>query len=158
MRNVKRLLLGALVPALLAISGCGSNNAVGGQSLLNFTPAPSPRPSPSAVAQRHTVKPTASTVHRTAPPPPAVTVTVLIKSDSQQPPLMSPQSVTIKPGTIVKWTNRDTVPRGVEATGGAFKSPPIAPGASWSYTFTVPGSYSYQDSTRPYVTGQVQVS
>jgi plastocyanin len=154
---VKKAFLTLLaLTAIAGAAGCGDQNAVGSQSLLNFTPAPSPRalpsPSPSAQQQAATKAPTAQ--HSNAAPAPTMTVT--ISADTTQAQL-SPQSFSVVAGTIVKWVNHDSVARGVMANGGAFKSPSIPPGGSWSYTFTVKGTYDYQDSTRPYVTGEVVV-
>jgi len=147
-----------LLLALAALAGaaCGSQNSVGSQSLLNFTPAPSPRavPSPSPTPQHQASSNTPTAQHTNAAPAPTFTVTISADTTQQQ---LSPQTFSIAAGTIVKWVNHDTQARGVQANGGAFKSPSIAPGGSWSYTFTVKGTYDYQDSTRPYVTGEVQV-
>lgn len=156
MKTLKAMCLLLVLPALLMVAACGDNNAVGSQALTHFTPAPSPRPSPSPVATHKTTASAAPTVRKSTPPPTAATVIVLIQSDASSTPLKQ-QNIIVKAGTIVKWVNRDSVPRGVTATGGAFKSPSIPPGGSWSYTFTVAGTYDYQDSTRPYVTGQVAV-
>lgn len=154
---MRKLVLPLLVlAALLGTAGCGDQNAVGSQSLENFTPAPSPHalPSPSPSAQQQAQSKAPSAQHSAAPP--AVTVTVTISADTTQQQL-SPQSFTVNAGTIVKWVNHDSVARGVQANGGGFKSPLIPPGGSWSYTFTATGTYDYQDSTRPYVTGEVVV-
>jgi plastocyanin len=46
----------------------------------------------------------------------------------------------------------------VTSDAGAFKSPVLQPGASFSFTFTKPGSYSYHCSIHPFMTGKVVVS
>ena len=156
MKALKATLVSVL--AVLAVAACGDQNAVGSQSLTNFTPAPSPRaipsPSPSPVAGGPGTHPSPVTQHSTAPP--AVTVTVAINADTSSHQ-MDPSPITVAAGTIVKWVNHDTVARGIEAANNSFKSPPIPPGGSWTYTFSVSGTYDYQDSTRPYVTGEVVV-
>ncbi len=154
---MRGFIAGLLALSLLALlAGCGNQNAVGSQGLLNFTPAPSPHalPSPSPSPQQQAKAGGPTVQHSQAPP--AVTVMVTISADTTQQQL-SPQTLSVAAGTIVKWINHDTVPRGVSANGGAFHSPSIPPGGSWTYTFTVPGTYDYQDSTRPYVTGEVSV-
>lgn len=157
MRNLKLLFAAALM--LLVIAGCGSQNSVGSQSLLNFTPAPSPRavpsPSPSNGPGGAGGHPSPVAQHSTAPP--AVTVVVTIPSSTGANQSMSPSPLTINAGTIVKWVNGDSQPRGVAANNGTFKSPLIPPGGSWTYTFTAPGTFDYSDTTRPYVTGEVVV-
>jgi plastocyanin len=75
---------------------------------------------------------------------------------ADKPPSYAPQKLTIKVGTTVQWVNagemvhtvstmsaanrKDTsVPKGAAALDSGF----IPPGANYSYTFTVPGTYRY---------------
>lgn len=69
-----------------------------------------------------------------------------------------PQVVTIKAGTTVHWTNRDAEAHTVTSDTGAFKSPVLQPGSSYSYRFTKPGTYSYHCTIHPFMTGKVVVS
>ncbi len=69
-----------------------------------------------------------------------------------------PQIVTVKPGVTVHWTNRDSEAHTVTSDDGAFNSPVLQPGASFSFTFTKRGSYSYHCSIHPFMTGKVVVS
>jgi plastocyanin len=46
-------------------------------------------------------------------------------------------------GTTVTWTNTGGRPHTVSDRGGTFDSNPVAPGATTSISFTVPGTYSY---------------
>ncbi|HKF38519.1 MAG TPA: cupredoxin family copper-binding protein, partial [Ktedonobacteraceae bacterium] len=55
----------------------------------------------------------------------------------------SPTSLTVKVGTKVSWTNNDSVTHTVTADKGAFNSGPLAPGSTFSFTFTKAGTYSY---------------
>jgi plastocyanin len=63
----------------------------------------------------------------------------------------SPSSITIEAGDTVTWTNLDTAPHDVAVTNGPdhFHSPLLSRGQSWSFTFRVPGSYSYVCSVHP---------
>jgi len=70
-----------------------------------------------------------------------------------------PDSVTVVIGVnnTVVWTNDDSQPHTVTANGQAFDSGYLAPGASFSYTFTKPGVYEYHCTYHPWMTGTVVV-
>ncbi len=55
-----------------------------------------------------------------------------------------PQTVTVKVGTTVVWTNKDQVDHNVTADDGSFASGNIAPGGTFSYTFNTAGTYDYK--------------
>ena len=55
----------------------------------------------------------------------------------------SPSSVTVAVGGVVTWTNRDSMPHNVTSTSGAFQSQTLNPGATYTHTFTKPGTYPY---------------
>ena len=69
----------------------------------------------------------------------------------------SPQTLTIKAGTKVTWTNRDDIPHTVASTTKAFKSPALDTDDSYSFTFTTAGSYEYFCSLHPHMTGTIVV-
>ncbi|HVW33189.1 MAG TPA: hypothetical protein VHL53_11670 [Acidimicrobiia bacterium] len=91
---------------------------------------------------------------------PAVTRTfreIAINGDDAPLPL-DPQVQTAFTGSIIRWVNRDKVPRSVRADSGQFASPLIQPGQSWDYTAATAGVFAYSDDTRPYVHGELRVS
>ena len=118
--------LAIAVLALLALAGCGSiANSYGSAS--KSTPMP------------------ASTA---AAPAPATGHTVAIKNFA-----FSPQTLTVKAGTNVTWTNSDSAPHTVTSTDGPstsasptglFDSGQLASGATFSFTFTRAGTYYYE--------------
>lgn len=55
----------------------------------------------------------------------------------------SPAEVTIPVGTTVVWTNSDSAQHSVLANDGTFSSAPLGPGATFSFTFSEPGTYDY---------------
>ena len=63
----------------------------------------------------------------------------------------SPASATITVGDTVTWTNTDQAPHDVTTTSApvSIHSSELSTGQSWSYTFTVPGTYSYICSIHP---------
>lgn len=71
----------------------------------------------------------------------------------------SPASVTVYVGEAVTWTNHDQASHDVVTTSApaAFQSPLLATGESWSFTFTVPGTYAYYCSVHPDMRAQVVV-
>jgi plastocyanin len=69
----------------------------------------------------------------------------------------APQSLTIKAGTTVTWTNEDDIPHTVVATAKAFKSKVLDTDDKFSFTFTTAGSYEYFCSLHPHMTGTIVV-
>ena len=82
---------------------------------------------------------------------------IFIYGDDAAEPL-DPQIQTAYVGSIIRWTNKDTVERSVRADSGQFASPMIKPGGSWDYTANTVGTFSYGDDTRPYVKGELRVA
>jgi plastocyanin len=70
----------------------------------------------------------------------------------------NPANITVTPGTTVCWTNRGQVAHTVTATGGAFNSGNMNPGATFSFTFNTPGSYGYLCAYHPEMVGTVNVT
>jgi plastocyanin len=57
-----------------------------------------------------------------------------------------PDALVIAAGTTVVWRNEEADPQNahdVLTLDGTLSSPLIFPGESWSFTFTVPGTYDY---------------
>jgi len=70
----------------------------------------------------------------------------------------NPQSLTVKTGTTVTWTNNDDIPHGIAAANNAFKrSQALDTGDSFSFTFATPGTYQYFCYLHPRMTGTVVV-
>ncbi len=106
------------------------------------TPTPTPRPTPTP-----TPRPTPT-------PVPHQTVTVQIVGTNTFS--FSPASITITPGTIVKWINHTQAPHTV--TGGSFGSAIISPGGTYTFTFNSGGRFAYHCSIHPYMTGTINVT
>jgi plastocyanin len=85
---------------------------------------------------------------------PAATVTKAVRITATG---FSPFSVTINTGDAVKWTNRDTKNHQVVANSGAFASPVLAPGRSYTRVFRTAGTYRYHDALHPTLRGRVIV-
>jgi amicyanin len=69
----------------------------------------------------------------------------------------NPQSLTVKAGTTVTWTNKDDIPHAIAAVNKLFKSKTLDTDNSYSFTFTTPGTYAYFCSLHPHMTGTIVV-
>jgi plastocyanin len=72
-----------------------------------------------------------------------------------------PATITVKPGTAVTWTNRDTVSHTVTSDAGqaqSFDSNTIAPNGTFSVTFAKAGTYTYHCNIHASMHGTVVVS
>ena len=65
----------------------------------------------------------------------------------------SPSTLTIKPGTTVTWTNKDSVPHDVTSTNGPgvnatqtslYTSGTMSTGQTFTFTYTKKGTYFYE--------------
>lgn len=70
----------------------------------------------------------------------------------------NPATTTVPAGGAVTWRNDDPAPHTVTADDGQFDSGILDPGASFSWTFSAPGSVSYHCQVHPSMTGSVNVS
>jgi plastocyanin len=71
----------------------------------------------------------------------------------------SPSAITVKVGTKVTWTNRDGVQHSVIGDNlSELNSPAMDKGATYSFTFTKAGSYTYHCGIHPSMTGTVEVT
>jgi plastocyanin len=71
----------------------------------------------------------------------------------------SPDNIVVVLGvnnTLV-WTNNDISPHTVTANDGSFNSGNLAPGQSYTYTFTAPGTYAYHCTYHPWMVATVTV-
>ena len=71
----------------------------------------------------------------------------------------SPNSMTVVLGVnnTVVWTNNDSSPHTVTSNGGSFDSGNMAPGQTYSFTFSEPGTYTYHCTYHPWMVGTVIV-
>jgi plastocyanin len=71
----------------------------------------------------------------------------------------SPAAVTVAPGAIVKWTNKEDAPHTITSKGGStLKSKTLQKGGSFTFTFSTPGTYAYYCTVHPNMTGTVTVA
>lgn len=70
----------------------------------------------------------------------------------------SPKVVSITADDTIRWKNNDTRNHQIISTRGIFASPVLAPGRSYTFTFTEAGTYDYRDALDPRRTGTVKVA
>jgi plastocyanin len=70
----------------------------------------------------------------------------------------SPSVINVSLGTIVTWTNEDTVLHTVTDFGGSFDSGFIQAGETWDHEFNTKNTYNYFCSIHPWMRGTVIVS
>ncbi len=67
-----------------------------------------------------------------------------------------PASEVVKLGTVIVWTNNDSVPHTVNG-GSVFSSAVLQPGDTFSFTFNRLGTFNYTCSIHPSMKGQIIV-
>jgi len=67
-----------------------------------------------------------------------------------------PQELKVKSGTTVTWTNEDDIPHMVVSPNN-YRSKVLDTDATYSFTFTTPGTYKYLCSLHPHMTGTIVV-
>jgi plastocyanin len=65
--------------------------------------------------------------------------------------------VEVEVGTTIVWRNRDPLAHSVTSDSSLFDSGELKPEASWSHTFSTPGTYSYHCTPHPQMKATVVV-
>lgn len=140
------LCLGGLV---IIMAACGSAAAT---SSGNSAPTAAPTSSIPTMSATPTVAatPTSAATPTTAPTGSGNAISIASYA-------FSPDSLTIKVGTKLTWTNNDSVTHTVTADQGAFNSGPLPSGKSYSFTFTKAGTYTYHCAIHPSMTATIVV-
>jgi YVTN family beta-propeller protein len=69
-----------------------------------------------------------------------------------------PATLTVASGQSVTWTNADPVQHTTTSDSPGWDSGPLSPGATFTMTFTTPGTYAYHCSIHPFIHGTVIVT
>ena len=70
----------------------------------------------------------------------------------------SPRTASITADDSIVWKNTDSKNHQIVSTRGSFASPVIAPGKTYTFTFTEAGNYDYRDALHPRLTGTIKVA
>ena len=70
----------------------------------------------------------------------------------------SPSTLTVKVGTTVTWTNKDSVDHTITSDTNVFDSGNMGSGDTFSYTFTTAGTFVYHCTVHPSMIGTIIVT
>lgn len=166
-------LVALLAIFVLTAAACGDKSKVGDESLLNFkdqvnqdlgattttlaTTTTTVAGGKAGVGQTST---TSTTAKKTATTQTTVDKSFIITINGDKSGAASqfdPSQASVYVGQVIKWVNKDSVPRSVVARDGLFRSPDIPPGGEFLYQANKAGEFPYQDGTRPYANGYLRV-
>jgi plastocyanin len=99
-----------------------------------------------------------STPTPTSPTPPSgSTVSIVSGASARTTTAYNPSPITVAHGTAVTWVNNDTIAHTSTGDGGAWDSGLVAPGSSFSFTFSSAGTFTYHCAVHPNMVGTVTV-
>jgi plastocyanin len=139
----RTVLLAGAVAATLTLAACGTEAAT--------APSQTTAPVGSSSATSTMQMPSAAT--SAASTAPVATDHVAIQGFA-----FGPATVTVKPGTTVTWAQQDEDQHTVTADDASFASTPLITGATFTHTFTTPGTYHYHCAIHPFMHGTVVVT
>jgi amicyanin len=139
----------AAAASLTAVAACGDTKPQT-QPRADSSASAATQPSATASMPGMSMSPTS------APSGPAV-ATQAVKIEQFA---FGPESITVKAGTTVTWTNNDQDPHTVTSQGkdGPLKSATMNKGDTYQYTFSTAGTYAYLCTIHPFMTGTVVVT
>ncbi|MDH7796719.1 MULTISPECIES: cupredoxin family copper-binding protein [unclassified Beijerinckia] len=70
----------------------------------------------------------------------------------------TPETLNIKPGTVVTWSNDDDIPHSIVTTNGKLHSRALDTADTFSFTFAEPGTYDYFCGLHPHMKGRIIVA
>ncbi len=137
---MKRLtFISLLVVSALMLSACGLHTGLG--SLLN--PGKS-TPNANGTPAKH--------VKATHTPPAPDSISITAKG-------FNPDTLTVKVGSTVTWSNATKDAQSFTSdTANLFDSGSVAAGATYTFTFTQAGTFTYHSTITPTLTGKVVVT
>jgi plastocyanin len=150
-----------IIAAFLLISGCSQGTTpkqpVAQQpTTQKVVPQPEAAPAVTAPQQNTPVKGGVETVdtqqQKAQSPDISSAANVELQSFA-----FSPQSLNVKKGTTVTWTQMDSAPHTIVSDTGLFESPQLSKGQTWSFTFNDAGTFSYHCSIHPSMTAKIVV-
>jgi len=68
-----------------------------------------------------------------------------------------PETMVLKSGSTILWTNDDTIPHSVTANDGRFDSGPILPGQSFKWAANAAGNIAYHCIYHPSMQAMLNV-
>lgn len=173
MRSTTRAVAVLLALALCVVAGaCGGNKKIGdgisispdGEGGALRDPARTTTTVPEDIENQLGSSTTApangggSTNTTVAATSTTVAADVILVQDDDQGAYFDPYAYQIQVNRPLVFRNTGKATRVIVFDDLGVKSPDIAPGTDWTYTFTQKGVFDFRDDTRPYATsGRVQV-
>lgn len=91
------------------------------------------------------------------PAVPLTTVSIVMGASGLTTAAYAPNPVRLALGSAVTWINNDNITHTSTADGGAWNSGTIAPGRTFSRTFTTAGTFSYRCTLHAGMVGTIEV-
>ena len=91
------------------------------------------------------------------PGTPGTSVSIVMGASALTTTAYSPSPVRLALGSSVTWINNDNTAHTSTADGGAWNSAVIAPGRTFTRTFTTAGSFPYHCTIHPGMVGTIEV-
>ena len=88
---------------------------------------------------------------------PGTSVSIVMGASALTTAAYAPSPVRLAPGGSVTWINNDNTAHTSTADGGAWNSAEIAPGRTFTRTFTTAGSFPYHCTIHPGMVGTIEV-
>lgn len=117
------------------------------------TATEAPTEAPTEAATEAPTEAATATIEATEAPKPAEQAAVTIDNFA-----FSPQSLQVKVGTTVTWTNNQGTTHTVTSDTGEWDSGNLSQGKSFSFTFTKAGTFAYHCAIHSSMTGTVEVT
>jgi plastocyanin len=93
----------------------------------------------------------------TTPPGSGTAVSIVSGAATLTTTAYTPNPITVAVGGTVTWMNNDSIAHTSTANGGTWNSGTMAPGASFSTTFSSAGTFQYHCTIHPGMVGTVTV-
>jgi len=84
-------------------------------------------------------------------------VSMTVGSSTKTTDAYSPNPITVARGGAITWTNNDTTAHTSTSDNGTWNSGSLAPGQSFTFTFSNSGSFTYHCTLHPGMVGTVTV-
>jgi plastocyanin len=126
---MNKLRFAIVTAALAAMSACGSSYSA------PASPTPTPTPTPGSGGS----------------------VSIPSGARTLGSAAYAPNPLTVNAGTMVTWTNGDSIAHTVTSDNGVFDSGSIAASGKYSFTFNTKGTFSYHCTFHSGMVGQVVV-
>ena len=93
----------------------------------------------------------------TPSPSNGMTVSIVSGARTLTTTAFNPSPITVPSGSTVTWMNDDSITHTSTSNSSVWDSGTIAPGATFSHTFSTPGTFQYHCAIHPNMVGTVTV-